>query len=113
MSYYRKSLEIIRPGVLRVSQESHNDLHVYFPCVPLAIKTIMIVLFKISTLFRFKAIRFSSLTLNEIMIALIAKGTQGSCAIAYFETRPCRRSDGLDITQSTLRVICGAKLEIK
>ena len=47
------------------------------PCVPLAIKTIMIVLFEILTLFRFKAIRSSWLTLNEIMIALIAKGTQG------------------------------------
>ena len=47
------------------------------PCVPLAIKTIMIVLFEILTLFRFKEIRYSWLTLNEIMIALIAKGTQG------------------------------------
>ena len=37
----------------------------------------MIVLFKILTLFRFKAIRSSSLTLNEIMIALIANRTQG------------------------------------
>ena len=50
------------------------DIH---PCVPLAIKTIMIVLFEILTLFRFKAIRSSWLTLNEIMIVLIAKGTQG------------------------------------
>ena len=46
------------------------------PCVPLAIKTIMIVLFKIFTLFRFKEIRSSWLTLNEIMIVSIAKGTQ-------------------------------------
>ena len=37
----------------------------------------MIVLFKTITLFRFKAIRSSSLTLNEIMIALIAKEAQG------------------------------------
>ena len=36
----------------------------------------MIVLFNILTLFRFKALRSSSLTLNEIMIALMAKGTQ-------------------------------------
>ena len=34
------------------------------PCVPLAIKTIMIVLFKILKLFYFKAIRSSWLTLN-------------------------------------------------
>ena len=47
------------------------------PCVPLAIKTIMIVLFEILALFRFKEIRSSWLTLNEIMIALIAKGAQG------------------------------------
>ena len=39
----------------------------------------MIVLFEILTLFRFKAIRSSWLTLNEIMIVLIAKGTQGGC----------------------------------
>ena len=48
------------------------------PCVPLAIKTIMTVLFKILELFHFKTIRSSSLNLNEIMIALIAKGTQGT-----------------------------------
>ena len=54
-----------------------GDVACLYSCVPLAIKTIMIVLFKILTLFRFKAIRSSSLTLNEILIALIAKGTQG------------------------------------
>ena len=37
----------------------------------------MIVLFKILALLCFKAIRSSSLILNEIMIAFIAKGTQG------------------------------------
>ena len=36
----------------------------------------MIVLFKISTLFHFKAIRSGWLTLNEILIVSIAKGTQ-------------------------------------
>ena len=60
----------------------HVDLNeaaewVDIPCVPLAIKTIMIVLFDILTLFRFKAIRSSWLALNEILIVLIAKGTQG------------------------------------
>ena len=45
-------------------------------CIPLVIITIMIVLVKILTLFYFKAIISSLLTLNEIMIALIAKGTQ-------------------------------------
>ena len=46
------------------------------PCVPLAIKTIMIVLFEILTLFHFKAIGSSWLTLNEILIVSMAKGTQ-------------------------------------
>ena len=46
------------------------------PFVPLAIKTIMIVLFKILTLFHFKAIRSSWLTLKEILIVSMAKGTQ-------------------------------------
>ena len=60
----------------------HVDLNeaakcVDIPCISLAIITIMIVLLYILTLFRFKAIRSSSLTLNEILIALIAKGTQG------------------------------------
>ena len=58
----------------------HVDLNeaakcVDIPCVPLAIKTIMIVLFKILTLFHFKAIRSSWLTLNEILIVSMAKGT--------------------------------------
>ena len=48
----------------------------FHPCVPLAIKTIMIVLFKILTLFHFKAIRSSWLTLNESLIVSMAKGTQ-------------------------------------
>ena len=46
------------------------------PCVPLAIKTIMIVLFKILTLFHFTAIRSTWLTFNEILIVSMAKGTQ-------------------------------------
>ena len=59
----------------------HVDLNeaakcVDIPCVPLAVKTIMIVLFKILTSFHFKAIRSSWLTLNEIFIVSIAKGTQ-------------------------------------
>ena len=57
----------------------HFDLNeaarcVDIPCVPLAIKTIMIVLFKILTLFHFKAIRSSWLILNEILIVSMAKG---------------------------------------
>ena len=54
-----------------------------FPCVPLAIKTIMIVLFKILLLFYFKVIRSSWLTLNEILIVSIAKGTQCSWLIVF------------------------------
>ena len=46
------------------------------PCTLLAIKTIMIVLFMILTLFYFSAIRSSWLNLNEILIVSIAKGTQ-------------------------------------
>ena len=56
-----------------------------YPCVPLAIKTITIVFFKILTVFRFRAIRSSSLTLNEIMIALIAKRTQGICTQFFLD----------------------------
>ena len=48
-------------------------------CVPLAIKTITIVLLKILALSHFKALKSSWLTLNDILIALIAKGTQGVC----------------------------------
>ena len=51
-------------------------------------QTIMIVLFKILALFRFKAIRSSWLTLNEIMIALIAKGTQGKSGTAPSHGNP-------------------------
>ena len=53
-----------------------NITEKHIPCVPLAIKTIMIALFKILTLFHFKAIRSSWLTFNEILIVSIAKGTQ-------------------------------------
>ena len=56
-----------------------------FPCVPLAIKTIMIVLFKILTLFHFKAVRSSWLTLNEFLIVSIAKGTQCLCKLQRSE----------------------------
>ena len=62
-------------SVRRRDKEASNVSGI--PCVPLAITTIMIVLFKILTLFRFKAIKSSSLTLNEIMIDFIDKGTQG------------------------------------
>ena len=44
-----------------------------YPCVPLAVKTIMIVLLRILILFHFKAFRYCWQTLNEIVIALIAK----------------------------------------
>ena len=50
----------------------YRDLFPNSPCVPLAIITIMIVLFKILTLFHLKAIRSSWLTLNEISIVSIA-----------------------------------------
>ena len=44
----------------------------------------MIVLFKILTLFHFKAIRSSWLTLNEILIVSMAKGTQWLIRYALF-----------------------------
>ena len=50
----------------------------------------MIVLFDILILFRFKAIRSSWLALNEIMIVLIAKGTQGRLT----DTKRLRNSSG-------------------
>ena len=59
-----------------LSQEILYNLTKDYPCVPLAIKTIMIVLFKSLTLFHFKAIGSSWMTLNEVLIVSIAKGTQ-------------------------------------
>ena len=50
---------------------------------------IMIVLFEILILFCFKQIRSSWAALNEIMIALIAKGTQG--LLVSMKQCPCQR----------------------
>ena len=68
------------------------------PCVPLAIKTIMIVLFKILTLFHFKAIRSSWLTLNEILIVSIAKGTQCLSITMFLDCRFSLRRDVMEIS---------------